>query len=155
MAGKRLARNKGRSILYKWDGKFACRGHCCEQRGGGADSKAYLYKTGDGKDERKTVFDENCRSLYMRGLKNLTAGDTISWQLRGITPNTSPFGYGQYHTAGCYLLHQTILLLTLLIRKTQRSKLLLKKLSGSDKTVEKITHMSTTLKMLAVGFYPV
>jgi hypothetical protein len=51
MAGERLARNKGRSILYKWNGKFACRSHRCEQRGGGAEKVKLTSKTGVGKDK--------------------------------------------------------------------------------------------------------
>jgi hypothetical protein len=40
------ARNKGHSILYKWDGKFACRGQRCEQGGGGTESARLTSKMG-------------------------------------------------------------------------------------------------------------
>ena len=68
MAGKRLARNKGRSILYKWDGKLPVATIVSNEEEG-RTSQAYLYKTGERMKGRR-MSDENCSSLYMRGLKN-------------------------------------------------------------------------------------
>ena len=52
MAGKRLARNKGRSILYKWDGKLPAGATVVnnEEEGWKQQSIAHLYKTGGGKE---------------------------------------------------------------------------------------------------------
>ena len=51
MAGKRLARNKGRSILYKWDGKLPAATIVSNEEEGQAVKLTSIRR---GKDERKT-----------------------------------------------------------------------------------------------------
>jgi hypothetical protein len=87
----------------------------------------------------------------MRGLKKLTAGDTTT---AGYTV------YPKHKSIWLRAVHELAVLSTLLSHpdpqnSRERTPAETKDLNWSDKTVEKTTHMSTTLKMLAVGFYPV